>query len=75
MNARIPGQILHDLDLDDEEEDVLQVRIREALTRVKGIADAVPEHDWERICTLANEAIADLRQAHEQALLRWMAQP
>lgn len=75
MNARLPGQILYDLDLDDEEEDVLAVRIREAQTRIAGIAEAAAQHDYERICELANEAGADLRQAHEQALMRWMAQP
>ena len=75
MNARIPGQILHDLDLDDEEEDELQACIQ----RARGLVDLIDSDRASFRSDRFNEFVAqaktELDCAAAHALLRWMAQP
>lgn len=75
MNARtLPGQLLHDLALPDEEEDDLQ----EAIQRARRLLDLIDGDRivsrYDRIGGFVAEARADLSQAASLAELRWIAQ-
>ncbi|KQP02492.1 hypothetical protein [Pseudorhodoferax sp. Leaf265] len=75
MNARIPGQLLHELDLDDEEEDELQACVQRAQRLLDLIDGDRARFRYDRLGELVAQAKTELDGAASHALIRWMAMP